>query len=163
MTTPRDIDSYGGAFVDESPVRNPTTQQSAAYANRLHEDVAQMTNTTVKFWVTFTPTLNAAPYTLSASGVLVRTHFGTGPTAKPTIDKTATGRYTMTFASTYTDGLDESEATSNFAAFGHVQSASAFGHVQCTVSGAVVSIAIVDLAAADTDLGGTESVLIGVI
>lgn len=153
MTEPKTIDSFGGVFSDAYSVEDPTTEISAAYDNRLHEDVAQMSRTTAKVMVQFPTTATAAPTTVTATAG--RSHAGTSSGLYPTVSKTATGRYTLTWPASATDPLNVTETLSLTFARGSVMSLASFGHVQCTAAGAnVVLVAIVDLAGADTDLGG---------
>jgi len=159
MFVPRDIDSYGGLFEDEFPVQNPTTEQSADYAMRMHADVAQMTNTSDKWSVTF-PTSSGGAATISAATVAILSHYTSSASAKPVVAKTATGIYTLTFASTYTDELATVDSTSLFAARGFVMHATQFGHVQCVVSGTTVTVYVVDLAGSASDLGGSVTVCV---
>ena len=158
MTTPRTIDSYGGVFTDEEPVMNPTTEQSAAFGTRQMEDTAQMTRTSVKAWVLFPTVAAAAPQTPVATAG--RSQMGVAGADLPTIAKTATGRYTVTYPASWTDGLGESENIAFLQAGGTVQHLTTFGTVQCTVAANVISVAIFDAAGAATDLGGAISVLV---
>src|SRR5262245_24711312 len=103
MTTARTIDNYGGPYEDELPVENPKTEQSAAFANRSLEDLAQFTRTTTKAWVRFATTTAAAPQTITPSAG--QSHMGTGSGVLPTVAKTATGTYTVTYPSSWTDAL----------------------------------------------------------
>lgn len=153
------IDSYGGQFVDLLPVENPVAEQSAAYANRLHEDVAQMTRTACKAIVRFALTTAGAPITLNAANVDVWTQWGTSATYKPTIAKTATGTYTVTFGASYNDALSVPETVSLVDAFGHVSDLTNRGHVYATVSGAVVSVLVTDTSNAASDLSNSRVVL----
>lgn len=159
MFVPRDIDSYGGTFENELAVENPETEIGAEYDNRLHADVAQMTNTSDKWSVKFT-TSAAAAATIAASGVTILSHYTSSATAKPVVAKTATGIYTLTFASTYTDELATVDSTSLFAARGFIMHATQFGHVQCVIAGAVITVYVVDLAGAATDLGGVATLCV---
>lgn len=151
---PRTIGSYGGPWVDARPVQNPQTQVAAASFGRLAEDAAQLTRAGRKALVTFRTTLaNGAVAVLAA-----RSQWGTGVSEQPTIARTGVGLYTVTFATSYADALGAVETVSFFDATGAVLSLAAFGHVQCTVAANVISVAVVDLAAAPTDLGGSVTI-----
>lgn len=150
--TPGDIDRYGGKFDDKKPVKDPTTEQSAAYANRLHEDVVQLTQAPFKAVFTFTTETTAAPQTIPAGSVFVRSQAGTGSAAKPVVTKTGTGLYTATFATTFTDALLVVETLAFFEVSGAVQSASLIGHVQGSAAANIISIIVTDLAGTPTDL-----------
>lgn len=114
MAEPRTIGSYGGPFLDEAPVENPTTQTSAALYNRKAEDVAQMTRTFWRAIVRFTCVADAATFALPPAQVFVRTAWGDSSSFKPTVTKTATGLYSIQFASTYDDELGETETVQWF-------------------------------------------------
>jgi hypothetical protein len=153
MTTPRTIDNYGGAFEDAEPVENPTTEQSADYGNRLHEDVAQLTRVPIKAWCKFFPTATAAPTTVVATAG--RSHMGTGSGNLPTIAKSATGTYSLTYASSFEDGLGEDETVSFVDGFilvnGGSSDAGASAQIVSIVSNVVI-IKIYDETFAATDL-----------
>lgn len=106
---PRTIGNYTGPKVDAKPVANITTQLPASAWNRQAEDTAQLTRTAPRAIVVFTATAVAPPTTVASANVTVRSLWGTGDAQKPTISKTATGRYTLTFSTSYNDGLGESE------------------------------------------------------
>ena len=112
MTTPRDINTYGGVFLDQTPVQNPQTQQSAAFANRANEDIAQMTRTTTKARVTFVPVVTPAPVVLSALTITVDSHYGSGSAQKPVLTKSATGIYSLVFPASAIDSLAVTEVVS---------------------------------------------------
>ncbi len=153
MTTPRDLSDYGAPYDDELPVENPAVEQSAAFYNRHAEDTVQLSRTSEKVVLDFLSITSVA--TVGAANVNCRMHLGTGPSTKPTIARTATGAYTITFSSSYNDGLSESETVSFFKAVGFVESLTVCGHVQATVSGSVISVQCFDMAgvAADYTLG----------
>lgn len=152
MTTPRTIDSYGGVFTDEEPVANPTTEQSAAFGTRQMEDTAQMTMTTVKARVRFPTTASAAPVAVTPSSG--RSHMGDAGADLPTVSKTATGRYTVTYPASWTDALGASENIVFGFSAGRVVHLTTYGVVQTTEASSVVYVAIFDAAGAATDLGG---------
>ena len=149
---PRTIDNYGGEFADAVPVEDPTVEQSADYANRANEDVAQLTRTGPKGWVHFVPTATAAPTTVTPSAG--RSQWGTGGAQLPTVSKTATGRYTITWAASYTDTLGEVESVSissaNASAIG---TTTAFAQVR-TASANVVTVMVLNSSLADADVTG---------
>lgn len=159
----RGINDYGGLFSDALPVEDPETEISAAYFKRMSCDVAQMTGPSPKWWVRWL-TLNGAG-TVSAANVTVRSHYGTGSTAKPTIVRGATaGLYTVTFASSYVDETSVTETTALFGVIGGtVQSATVFGVITGSVSGAVATVQIWDAAGAATDLTLGTAVMIGIV
>lgn len=158
----RDIADYAGPKLDAQPVANPETQVGATEWNREAEDLAQATRTVPRAIVKFTTTAAVAPVTYAASAVSHRSVWGTGDSTKPTVTKTATGRYTVAYAASYNDGLGVSEAVSFFGADVTVRSANEgawiFGR-PLTLSGSTLTLmtfedaggwALVDLA------GGVE-------
>lgn len=108
MTLPRTLSTYGGEFADAYPVEDPTTTQAAAYYNRHADDTAQMSRTTTKVRVQFQTTTDPAP--VAVTPIAGRCHAGAGNSNLPTIQKTATGTYAITYPSTWTDGLGDSES-----------------------------------------------------
>ena len=163
MFTIRSIDSYGGQFEDALPVEDPETEIAAADFIRMADDVAQMTGSAPKWWVSW-PTLNAAG-TVSAASVSVRSHYGTGSAAKPTIVREATaGLYRLTFAASYVDGIATTETTALFGVMGGtVQSSTVFGVITGATSGVVATVQIWDAAGAATDLTLGTTVMVGII
>jgi len=149
MTTPRAITDYGGPFTDALPVDDPTTTQSASQGNRCFEDVAQMTRTTHKVWVKF-PTSTGAPGAVTPSAG--QSHFGTGFAELPTVAKTSTGTYTVTYPATWTDALGVVEAVSFLDSFGSVRSGTVVGHVQTTESANVITVYVFNTSNALSDL-----------
>jgi hypothetical protein len=101
---PKTLDSFGGPRVDAKAPSNLISQYPSTDFNRAHEDVAQMTRTIPRVVVLF-PTSAAGPADLPAGTVQHRSVWGTGSAQKPTVTKTATGLYTVTWATTYTDAL----------------------------------------------------------
>jgi hypothetical protein len=161
MSDPRTIETYGGVFDDAEPVEDPTVEQSADYANRLHEDVAQLTRTTFKAWVKFVPTGVAAPTTVVASAG--RSHMGTGGGNLPTIAKTGTGTYTITYPASWTDDTDEDEDISFIDGFAMVNGGNAdVGSTAQIVSiiANVVVIKVYDETFTLADLSGTAWVTV---
>lgn len=161
MPTPRTIDTYGGTFVDALPVEDATSEQSADYANRLHEDVAQLTRSALKCVVTFPTTTDAAPATVSAASVTCLSQYGTGSSTKPVVAKTAAGVYTLTFAATYDDALSETDPFTITAANASVDAA-ILGYAQASHSGVVVTVKVYDPASAfaASDLSGSKTIAV---
>lgn len=157
--TPATLATYGGPYEDMVPVEDPTKEMGADFGNLSLEHVAQMTNTTIKWRVKFLTITSVA--TVAAANVTVQSHYGSGSVAaaKPTVARTATGAYTLTFASTYNNGLPTpvAESITFFDAKGHVLSTTEKAHVQCSYSGTVVSVVLLDdtFSAVDLTLGTT--------
>lgn len=108
--TPKVIGNYGGPFVDSTAIENPETDLSADNGNRALEDLAQLTRTKPKAMVRFTATTTAAPTTVEPT--FWDTIWGSGVSQKPTINKTATGEYTISWATSYVDALGVTETVS---------------------------------------------------
>lgn len=149
---PSDIATYGGEFVDKFVLDDPEAETSAAFYNLNIEHTAQMTNTTTKWrvrWLSITSVASVA-----SANVTVQSHYGSGnvAAAKPTVARTATGAYTLTFASTYNNGLAVAETITFFDAKGHILHTTEIAHVQCSFSGTVVSVQLYDMAGAAVDL-----------
>lgn len=155
----RDITSYGGQYRNARPVKDPTTEPAAEYDNRLREDVAQMTRTSPRAWFSFNTVASG-----TATVTDRETHWGTGASYAPEVERTGVGTYEATFASTYTDGLTGSEQETNTVSFrkaeGWVASNSVFGLVQCTVSGNVITITTFGTGHTAADLTAGTSIVI---
>lgn len=106
----RDISDYGGVRVDAKPQKNPESEVSATQYNRLQEDTAQLTRPGYKARVWFDSHVFAGAHTYAAGDVSQRSQWGTGDAQKPTVSQTAAGRYTLTWASSYTDALGTAES-----------------------------------------------------
>lgn len=153
------IDNYAGPWVDASAIANPTTQQSAASANRMAEDTAQMTRTSNKVWVKFSTSSGAN----GSRPVLDSTsQWGEGNAYAPAIAKTGTGTYTITYATEYDDALvgtegneavEETEAVA-FRFHGWNIEGSTFGHVNVSSVDNVITCYVFDAAGTLSDLGG---------
>jgi hypothetical protein len=101
---PAVLSDYNAPVQDVRPVRDPTTQLPAARYNRLAEDTAQGTRTAPRAEVTFL-TSSGGTGTISAANVTHFSVWGSGSSMKPTVAKTATGKYTLTWPATAADGL----------------------------------------------------------
>jgi hypothetical protein len=156
----KDVNNYGGVFVDAEAVGDPSSEIAARIDNRIHEDVAQMTRVTGRVRVKFTTSAAVAPVSITphTDG---RTVWGAGASFDPTISKTATGVYLITFATTYDDALvgttsnsvSETE-TVNFTFCSWNLEGSVFGHVQVTPLNNTLTARVFDAAGALTDLAG---------
>jgi len=104
---PRTLSTYGAPYVDGEVVQNPETQVGSDDFNRLCEDVAQMTRTSLRAavrWLTI-GTVDDVP----SSQVWHKSLWGTGDLTKPTVSRTGAGLYTVTYDSSFNDGLGEAE------------------------------------------------------
>lgn len=161
------IGNYSGPFVDELAVANPTTEQSASSYNRHAEDSAQMTRTSTKVMVKFTTTLTAGPAAVTVTDST--SQWGEGNSYKPTISKTATGTYTITYATSYDDalvgttgneGVEETEQVSFRFVWGDalLTGGPSVGHVRCTSVDNVITAYVFDAAGSLSDMSGATVV-----
>lgn len=153
------IATYGGPYVDASAVNNPTSQLAAAKGNRAFEDLAQLTRVGYRAIVRFTTTATAAPVTYAAANVSAETAWGNSDAYKPTVAKTATGIYTVTFAASYTDGLSESETVALIYGHASVDADAPAPRITMT-SGVVATVKVLSTGFAANDLGGTAPVTV---
>lgn len=145
MASNRSSAEYGVPYVDQESVSNPETQMAANKFNRLGEDVAQMTRVSKKVDVIFVTTSTAAPTSATVSSG--KTQWGTGSSYLPTVTKTATGEYTITWATSYADALDgtaadavsETETLALTRAHASIQGDNT-GFVKASASGNVVNV-----------------------
>jgi hypothetical protein len=158
---PRTISSYGGPFQNEEAVVDPVSEVDAAFYDRMACDVAQTTLATGMTWFSFT--VDAA--NVSVSGV-----WGNGSAAKPTVSKTATGTYTLTWTASFEDELvgvsnmtsvEETQSVAFTFASGLNVLGATNGHARVSaIASNVVTVLVYDDAApaALSDLGGTATV-----
>jgi hypothetical protein len=161
MTLPRVIANYGGPYIDEKPVRNPQTEQSAAYGNKSLEDLAQLSRTTIKAIVQFPTTASAAPVAVTATAG--QCHNGTGSGSYPTISKTGTGVYVVTYPSTWTNALSVVENVSFTFGDASVMGSTAAAKPQISISGPVITVNVFNTSFAASDLGGGVTIQVWVL
>lgn len=158
------IGNYNGPLKDEEAISNPETQQSASAYNRHAEDSAQMTRTSIKCWVKFTTSSTAAPVAIDVSDST--SQWGDGASFAPTISKTATGTYTITYAVEYDDALvgtegNDAVAETEQVAFRFVEgsafdpSGPTLGHARGTSVDNVITVYVFDDAGTLSDLSGS--------
>lgn len=159
---PKDIQSYGGPYLDAEAVENPQTEQSADLGNRVFEDTAQMTRTSRKAYLKFATTLVNGAVTVHADS---HTQWGSSSFYFPALTRTGAGRYTATYAASYADALvggpsdaiSETETVDLRWGDGSVQGI-VLGHVQFNFAANVVDIIVFNAAGAHNDLGGGATV-----
>lgn len=148
--TPATLETYeapSGGFADQEPVKDPTTQWAAAGVNRLLNDTAQLTRVAPRAILKFTTGSGA-----TGTAIGTRTMWGDTSGFYPTtITRSGAGVYVVTYPSTFANELSESESISFFDAHGKVTSTTEYGVVQCTASGAVINVKVVDMAGTPTD------------
>lgn len=165
---PRTIASYGGPFQDEKAAEDPVSEVAAAFYNRKACDTSQLTNATGMTWFSFIPTTTAATTTVSAANVSVSGVWGSGSGQKPTVVKTSTGTYTLTWTATFADELvgvtnmasvEETQSVAfTFASGLNVFGATnGFARVSALASN-VVTVLVYDTGLSLSDLGGTATV-----
>jgi hypothetical protein len=155
MAEPRTIDNYGGVKNNGGIVEDATTEMSAAEDMRRSEDLAHLTCTSRRAGVRFATATSGGAITPSAG----RSHWGAGSNL-PTVERTGTGLYTVTYAASYVDALGVDEDVIFFEASGHVESLATAGKVQCTVASNVISVAVFNAAGSLSDLGGGINIFV---
>lgn len=167
---PRNLESYGGPFQNEEAVVDPVSEVDAVFLDRTLCDVAQLTVATGFTWFSFVTTTDAAPVTVSAANVSVSGVWGNGSPAKPTVAKTATGVYTLTWPASFDDELVgvpnmDSVSETQSVAFTFPSGLNVLGSTNGTarvsaIASNVVTVRVYDDAApaAASDLGGTATI-----
>lgn len=162
MTQNRTIDNYGGVKIDAGISADPEAELTANEYDRLAEDASQFSRTSTKIDVKFVTSSAGAPVSITV--VACQTQWGTGIAYNPTIQKTGTGVYVITFAESYDDGLvgtaadaiSETETLALEFARGDIM-ANVDGEVHCTASANVVT-AYVRESGSPSDLMGTATI-----
>jgi hypothetical protein len=158
MTTPRDINTYGGIFVDAFTVAVPKQEQSSSFANRANADLAEMSRTTTFGFVLFTTTATAGP--VAATVTAGRSHMGSGSGQWPTVQKTATGLYTVTYPTSFNDDLLLAENVSLTSGTVALQAPTAPGFVFIdTIVTNVVHVKVYNASSSLADLAGSTVAL----
>jgi hypothetical protein len=167
---PRNLESYGGPFQNEEAVVDPVSEVDAPFFDRALCDVAQLTVATGFTWFSFITTATAAPVTVDAANVSASGVWGNGSPAKPTVEKTAPGVYTLTWASEFDDelvgvdnmtGVEETQSVAFTYASGLNVLGATNGHARVSaIASNVVTVRVYDDAApeAASDLGGTATI-----
>jgi hypothetical protein len=148
------LNTYGGELVDYAPVIDPTTDRSAAAMNSALASVAGMTHCAPRAICTFT--------THATSPVLVNSLAAWGDNSfvvAPTIAHSATGTYTITYPTSYTNELGDTQTISLRYAHGQAISSTRYG-VQCEVTSAnVVTVYTFNAAGSANDIAGVNVVV----
>jgi hypothetical protein len=141
--------TYGGEKANEFAVRDNNTQCDADHWNALGMHVGQMSHGAEKVRVHF-PTISTLTTTTPTA---TKTQWGDTSSYYPTsVTRTATGRYTIVYPSSFTNELGAAETVSFSDADGKVTSNTVYGKVQCTVTGATILVSVFDAAGALTDI-----------
>ncbi len=94
---------YGGAKANYAPVEDASTDEDASNRNDYVGDVAGMSNTAVRAWVTF---LGTATEPISDPATNVHgAVWGSAANVKPTIERDALGTYVVIWPETFIDDL----------------------------------------------------------
>ncbi len=150
--------TYGAPFVDAETVRNPTSQLAASRFNRMADDVAQMTRVSPRGWARVVTYSAGATKTYAAGEVTAEMAWGNSDALKPVVTKTANGRYTFTFPTTYVDGNTPSTTESTAISFAEVSlmfdptTSNGFATLE-SISSNVVKVCVWTTAAAPAVLG----------
>lgn len=168
---PKTISDYGAPYQDSRPCKDPTTQAAAARYNRMAEDVAQGSRTVSRAVVSFVTTSTGATVTVDAANVTHFSVWGSGSAQKPTVVKTATGTYTVTWEEEFDDalvGVDNMDAVAETEAVvftmpvgrPNVRGATNGDARVSEIASNVVTILVYDTATppALSDLGGTATI-----
>lgn len=159
--TPKTIADYGGPYVDRGVKRDPSYQMGANQGNRFLVDTAQATRTVPRATVLFQ--LATSGSTIDPANVTHTSVWGSGSTEKPTVARTGTGVYTVTWASSFDDEMPAPNTVTESVVF-------TFAEGQPNVRGAtdgrarvvsiisnVVTVQVYNTANALSDLGGSAS------
>lgn len=167
MATSKTIASYGGPYLDRKTVSDPSSQMAARKGNRLLEDAAQMTRTNARARVAFQ--LATSGSSIDPANVTHCTMWGSGSTEKPTVARTGTGEYTITWPATLPDGVgdpdvdgigDDEAVVFTFEEGAPNVRGSTDGRARiATIVSNVVTIKVYDTTNALSDLGGSATVV----
>lgn len=137
MSWERAPSDYGLPKQNHKPVVNPEYDLDASEYERLAVDVAAMTLTAAKALVV----VSAAASTSATTGTMLRWHnarWGGTDAVKPTIARTATGAYTITWSTSQEDLNPTADRVST--------SAVSFSCAQCTPQGSTPAMVVVSCA-----------------
>lgn len=115
MTLPStdSISTYGGIFIDASPVENPQTDLSATNFTQMSASVAMGTHTAIRAWVQFTG--NATTPILVSHDAL----WGNAAGVTPTLVRTALGQYFVSWPTSVNDELGVAHSVNVRAGWGN--------------------------------------------
>ncbi len=132
MTLP-DVDAlstYGGPLSDYSSVVDPTTDESAVFRNKYAANVAMMTQTAIRAMRSFVGATGATP-TDPLTGFVHAAVWGAGPSLKPTLARSATGVWTVTWPTTVSSELTAALTSQGGGVTHNVNLRRAFAQVEC--------------------------------
>lgn len=149
-----DLSTLGGEISDYRPVPDPTVERNATQSNAIAGNVAMMTAVAWRAWARCE--LRSGTQSVLAHAAV----WGSTDGVKPTLARTSAGVYTVTWATTQTDALGDSHATSIRCAACSVDSAAAkIAHVAIT-SANIVTVKVWDHAGVASDLAASESLTV---
>lgn len=95
------VNTYGGALNNAGPVEDPTTDRDAGAMNKALASVSGMTHTAVRAIVRFTAAASGGAMVLVSHDAV----WGNSNSVAPTLGRTGTGIFTITWPSSVTDEL----------------------------------------------------------
>lgn len=107
LPTSAGISNYGGAKQDYAPSEDPSTDELAADRNNLVDDVAGMTHTACRAWRCFVGGSGGSPAD-PADGNTHDAVWGNASSVKPTVTRSSTGVYVVTWPTSISDALGTS-------------------------------------------------------
>lgn len=99
-----DVDSLataGGPLLEYSPIEDSTTDRPAAGSNSAYQDATAATQTVARAWMTFSTHGTTVPILVSHGEVWA----GGAGNAVPTVVRSTTGTYTLTYPATVNDEI----------------------------------------------------------
>lgn len=152
--TASSLAGYGGALVDYGAIGvvDPTTDRSAANVNQAFADVAAMTHTSGRAWVRFLGHATLPSLALSDASDAA---WGNSAPVLPVVTKGGTGIYVVTWPTTITDELGNSQSVVLRTADASVEGSTPYWTPQCSMTSAnVVTVYTFNTSAAANDLAG---------
>jgi hypothetical protein len=150
------IATYGGALVDEAPVRDATTDESAASINLVKMNVAGATHTQDRAWVRFVghATTPADPTSNVHDAV-----WGDSVSVKPSPAKGGTGIYDITWPATVTDELGATHSVNLRTARCSIEGSALYFATATVTAPNVVRVRIFNTSFAANDAAGVTFLL----
>ena len=150
------LSTYGGEKDDYAPIEDQSTDLSASHWNLVASNVAGMTHTVCRAWRTFTA---GNPPTDPASNVHDAV-WGNDVSVKPTVSRSSTGIYLVTWPSSVTDELGESHSTNIRRAWVCLEATLPYFSVATRTSATVVSVLVWDSSGVLTDPSANITVFV---
>ena len=116
---PQDVDAYGGLKSDEKPQTSPLTQDRSDSHNVRKADLAALTQVPWRAWVNWTSV--ASNGFIDPANVSHRSLWGSGSGQKPTVQRTATGLYTVSYTASFLLGYTDNPSTDTTEAVNFVE------------------------------------------